>query len=258
MTYRTHVSLTLGITSIALPIEKITNQTFLQDHFFKLQEYFILNTGIDSLFITNTSIAIFLFIFLLIGSLFPDIDHGESYLQKRTKRLLFNKLTIPFYMLGIFFLLMTFFKDSLSNVLHDIYVYIDIYLKTALIWVGSIFVGTYTLLFISAKFFKHRGPTHSALYLTLFFGLIYGLLHTFDQNIVYKTVTILLFWGSITHLMADMFTKSGVMILNPITRKSFRFLPKKLCIVTNSKPEFLIFYPLGYLITIASLLFYFI
>lgn len=77
--------------------------------------------------------------------------------------------------------------------------------------------------------FKHRGPLHSGL-LPMAFGALAWFLGGSTWGIVIGG-------GVMTHLLADMSTKSGVPVLWPVTRKSFHILPRRMRLTTGSMWE---------------------
>jgi inner membrane protein len=82
------------------------------------------------------------------------------------------------------------------------------------------------ILYPVSKIFRHRTITHSLLFLSItFFLFISGIGFIKDNNIIfilYKILTISIFFGILFHIIEDMFTVRGVPLLYPFSMKSFR------------------------------------
>ncbi|MCQ4924967.1 metal-dependent hydrolase [Tissierella carlieri] len=82
--------------------------------------------------------------------------------------------------------------------------------------------------FISRIFLKHRGFTHSIFgvsFITLITYLSTGYLGV--ENRITTLLSASIFIGAISHVFLDMFTPSGVELLNPFTNKRFSFIRGK-------------------------------
>lgn len=134
--------------------------------------------------------------FVIAASLLPDIDHPKSKI---------NKYILPvkskdgkralFICLGIAVLLFDYFY----------------YGETAIKLLGGI------LIMIGLT--SHRnGITHSLVGMMLFMFVV----HYFGTKYDYKILTTLFALGYSSHLFSDWFTKGGVPLFYPITKKKFK------------------------------------
>ena len=82
----------------------------------------------------------------------------------------------------------------------------------------------YPIAWVVNKLFGHRGATHSllALFLTSVLFVLPSLMLTGFAGFMYTQFAIGVSVGFLSHLILDMSTKSGVPLLYPFTRKSFR------------------------------------
>ena len=82
----------------------------------------------------------------------------------------------------------------------------------------------YPVAWVVNKLFGHRGATHSllALFLTSVLFILPSLKLTGFAGFMYTQFAIGVAVGFLSHLILDMSTKSGVPLLHPFTRKSFR------------------------------------
>lgn len=115
---------------------------------------------------------------------------------------------------------------------------------------GSYISKRYPILYkkLGSKF-KHRGFTHSLLFVSLIVYICKILIISSNNNIVFICLCSGFFLGYVSHLFLDFLTKEGIEIFYPISI-NFSLLPIK----TNSKTEkflckflnFLIIFLLGY------------
>lgn len=82
----------------------------------------------------------------------------------------------------------------------------------------------YPIAWVVNKIFGHRGATHSllALFLTSVLFILPALMLEGFSAFMYTQFAIGVGVGFLSHLILDMSTKSGVPLLYPFTRKSFR------------------------------------
>lgn len=115
---------------------------------------------------------------------------------------------------------------------------------------GSYISKRYSIIYKSfGSRFKHRGFTHSLLFLVLLTYIINLLIEYTDSNIVFICLCSGFFVGYISHLCLDLLTKEGIEIFYPM-KINISFLPIK----TNSKAEkiickilnFLVIFLIGY------------
>jgi inner membrane protein len=131
-----------------------------------------------------------------IASLLPDIDHPKGIINKyllplKNKQF---KMTI-FFVIGIFLVILNYF-------------YFD-----------NMYINLTGIFIILIGFSSHRdGTTHSFLGLFCFAG-VFGVV-AMTNNLNGLIVPFII--GYMSHLIADMFTKRGVMLLYPFISRKFR------------------------------------
>lgn len=255
MTYKSHVSMAMGISTIplALPFYLMLVQGNSENIIlFKLNELF-LNYGyklinfyqlesLNQIFLIGLLLTIFYF-FIFIGSLFPDIDHNSAKLNKWIKSVALTKTAFFIYLFVLFVVLK-----------HKVYEYTGKleYLEYFLNNYGNIFdiISSLFVLIISFIFFKiigsefkHRGPTHSYIYQGIGYSLIVYFLISYEPKMDFLLFVITpLLIGSVIHVFSDTLTKSGVAFLAPIFNKRIKLLPKFLLIETGSDIEFKVYF----------------
>ena len=93
------------------------------------------------------------------------------------------------------------------------------------------------LAIIGNTLFKHRGFLHSLLIVIILTTGGWFLIQYLELEIIYLIVGIC---GYLSHILADMLTKSGVKIFWPV-KKDIRLLPKKIALKTGGHFEEVIF-----------------
>lgn len=83
--------------------------------------------------------------------------------------------------------------------------------------------------FILHKTFGHRGALHSLIGLFSFSFIVYLISSYFGEPLFFLYFSL----GFLSHLVSDMFTKSGVEIFYP-WKKNFRLLPRAIAIKSSS------------------------
>jgi inner membrane protein len=79
---------------------------------------------------------------------------------------------------------------------------------------------------ITNKIFGHRGITHTPALLIVFFAIIFGcLLGT--GNMQFLPLLVGFTMGCASHLLLDMFTKGGIPLLFPLSKKRVKLTPFK-------------------------------
>lgn len=264
MTYKTHISMAMGITTLpfSFPLligkengENLMNKIF--GYLFDSSEVFFQyhNINIDNNLIKNIILLILFYIMIIIGSLFPDIDHKNAKLNKWIKNKLFSKRMIYFYSIYTIMITLPYFLKKLPK---EISIYIEKYVLifNNFQYINIIHTFVFFVLFLSiskiiGQNFKHRKETHSYIYQTLFFVTGIILIPQIFENLSWvKLFLYPLFIGSVIHVFSDMYTKSGVAILNPIIEYRFRLLPKSMCVLTTSKAETIFYFTPFMLLTI--------
>lgn len=136
------------------------------------------------------------FIFIILGSMLPDIDHHKSFINKYLLPIRNGPMRVfVFFTLGILVL------------------YIDVFLTPSIM----LKIVGISLILISLS--THRmGFTHSI------FGLIvFNIIISFFGNL-YELININLFFsvGFLLHLVSDMFTKRGVPLFYPFSNNKHK------------------------------------
>ncbi|SDK04003.1 metal-dependent hydrolase [Natronincola ferrireducens] len=90
------------------------------------------------------------------------------------------------------------------------------------------------LILILLLFSKHRGLSHSIVFVIITFILVKSVSTYYD----YRDYSILFTVSMISHILGDMFTKAGVMLLYPFNQKRIKF---PLTIKTGGKLENVVF-----------------
>lgn len=100
--------------------------------------------------------------------------------------------------------------------------------------------------FVLHKTFGHRGALHSLVGLIGFSYLAYLINNFFGSYAPERESLFYLYFflGFLSHLLSDMFTKSGIEILYP-WKKNFRFLPRSIAIRSNSFLDQVLFVVFG-------------
>ena len=88
-------------------------------------------------------------------------------------------------------------------------------------------------------FVEHRGVTHTALLVFLYFLAV----NIFASNLVYKIVGFGFIIGNIGHILGDMTTRSGVAIFYPVFNKNIGLIPKEFRYYTGGIVEYAIVLP---------------
>jgi inner membrane protein len=155
------------------------------------------------LFFTKT-ISVFTILFVLFGSLFPDIDHPKSFIT--------GKLRHVFLSLLIVLSLLLIFEYTIFNLAFFRHLLPAIPLFRIFIFLGFLYVAS---LFFT-KFIKHRGPIHS-IYAGIILSAIVRLL---GANYIY---TLCFLFGWIMHLYGDCWTGNGISLFWPVTGRKYLF-----------------------------------
>lgn len=127
-----------------------------------------------------------------IGSLIPDIDHSNSYVSRRNP------------ILAALVKLLLDFSKLVTNILLFFCFWISKKRKREIL-----------------SGMEHRGIFHTILMtlaIYLLFGIIANILPTYGE-LIQIGITV----GYLSHILVDMLTKSGVMLLYPIVTKKFHW-----------------------------------
>lgn len=89
--------------------------------------------------------------------------------------------------------------------------------------------------FFKSDIFEHRGIMH-----TLFVPFILLLTYFVVNNPTADYLILAGMVGYLSHILLDGFNPTGVPLLSPFYNRKIRFLPKKICIKTNSGPELIV------------------
>lgn len=193
--------------------------------------------SVDSRFIANPE-KMLPFVFAYIGSLICDIDTGSSTIsnilnpikQKRTKRIAATIFVIISILgiicfketqyLGIFIGGMVLLALSITKILQGIIRRTaTILFALSILIIGIIYNQLPVILigiFLSVLIFSpHRGYSHSIVSVAASLLLLKYVLRTYEiaDYSVYFSL------GLLSHIIADMFTEQGVMLLFPIQKK---------------------------------------
>ncbi|RWZ52294.1 metal-dependent hydrolase [Halobacillus fulvus] len=157
--------------------------------------------------------TILFFVFVLFGSLLPDIDTPTSTLGHKFWRGL----------LAVFSLAFLFYLFAPH--------YLDIYREQLKVFV-------LLLLPVLVMIRSHRKMTHSILFIGLLYVYSLVIEHYFQIPWLYLSGMII---GGISHLFADFLTKKGIPLIYPFSRKHMQFF---FTFRTGSKVEQMLVYSL--------------
>ena len=155
----------------------------------------------------------------LLGALLPDIDHNNSSLGRKRKKV-FNFTLAAIKIASV----ISLFVIGLVCVLNEDYKSLSILLLSVLLVVALVsFLSTFKKYGKLKKFLtKHRGIMHTLLVP----GGLAGTLFLVEEYYIIAPVVGLIA-GYVSHLVADMCTVSGVPVLFPLTTHNISLLPVK-------------------------------